>query len=232
VTRSLSSTASKQEIYIRRDLKAVARRWDARAASWDEALEDPDCHLNEDDAYGRFAREVRRLIARRKRFCAGHGVIDAGCGTGLVLGEVISGFSWGIGVDISPRMIRLARTKRMPRTKFIVGDCFELPALCPKAGAVLSRGVMLSHYGRRQGAAILRAARGALAPGGFVVFDFLNATGRTRHVHAPENKTWFASDEMEAMARRAGFFAVKILGKPNRRVLLLLAETNPTLINL
>ena len=212
-------------MYARRHLKAIAARWDARADSWDRALEDTACHLNEDDAYRRFYRHVQRLIAKRREFCAIHGVIDTGCGTGLVLAEVISAFAWGIGLDISPKMIRAARAKRLARTKFLVGDCFDLPSFCPKAGTILSRGVLLSHYGRAQGQAILRAARAALASGGFVVFDFLNEAARTKYRHAPENKTWFGAEEIKSMAFCAGFSTAKTLGQPNRRVLLLLAET-------
>ncbi len=214
-----------RKIYARRQIKKIADRWDARADSWDQALTDSTCHLNEDDAYRRFIRVVRRLIAQRRQFCAAQGVIDVGCGTGLVLAEVISAFAWGIGVDISPRMIRVARAKRIAKTSFLVGDCFSLPSLCPSAGAVLSRGVLLSHYGRKQGQGILEAARSALVPGGFSVFDFLNEAARTQHRHAPENKFWFTGEEIQMMALRAGFSAITILGQPNHRVLLLLAET-------
>jgi SAM-dependent methyltransferase len=220
-----SGIGSARNIYARRQLKSIAARWDARSASWDQTLEDPACHLNEDDAYRRFTRLVQRFNAQRRRFCATRGIVDAGCGTGLVLGEVISAFAWGIGIDISPKMIRVARAKRLAHAKFMVGDCFDLPSLCPKAGAVLSRGVLLSHYGREQGQAILQAARAALVPGGFMVFDFLNAAARTKYRHTPENKTWFTGDEIQSMARRAGFSAVKTLGRPTRRVLLLRAET-------
>ena len=221
----VSLIGAAREIYARRQLKAIAARWDARAESWDQALEDPACHLNDDDAYHRFILLVKSLIARRRRFCSTRGVIDAGCGTGLVLGEVISGFAWGIGVDISPKMIRLARAKHLANTRFLVGDCFNLLALCPKAGAVLSRGVLLSHYGPDQGHAILLAARAVLVPGGVLVLDYLNAAARTSQRHAPESKTWYTGDQIRSMARRAGFSAAKTLGKPNRRVLVLLAET-------
>ncbi len=219
-----SSTGHIRSIYAHRRLKAIASRWDARAESWDRALDNPDCHLNEDDAYGRYTRLVEGIIAERKQFCASHGVIDAGCGTGLVLAEVISAFAWGIGIDISPQMIRAAQAKGVAKAKFVVGDCFDLPSLCPRAGAVLSRGVLLSHYGRRQGMAILRAVRAVLVPDGFLVFDFLNEAARTKFRHAPENKTWFAGEEIQSMALRAGFSTGTILGRPNRRVLLLLAE--------
>jgi hypothetical protein len=83
--------------------------------------------------------------------------------------------------------------------------------------------VLLSHYGREQGLAILRAARAALVPGGFAAFDFLNEASRTKYLHAPENKTWFTSAEIRSLARTAGFSAARIVGTPLRRVLILVA---------
>jgi SAM-dependent methyltransferase len=219
-----SSVGNSGEIYARRHLEAIAARWDSRADDWDHALEDPACHLNEDDAYRRFTRAVQRLIARRRRFCGMCGVIDAGCGTGLVLAEVVSAFAWGIGIDISPRMIRAARSKRLAKAKFLVGDCFNLPSLCRKAGAIFSRGVLLSHYGREQGQAILNAARATLLPDGFLVFDFLNEAARTKYRHLSENKTSFTGEEIQSMAHKAGLSSATILGGPSRRVRVLLAE--------
>jgi SAM-dependent methyltransferase len=219
-----SGSGDSREMYRRRELGAIAPRWNARAKSWDHALEDSGCHLNEDDAYLRFIGVVRRRIARRNQFCAGHGVIDAGCGTGLVLAQVVPAFAWGVGVDISPEMVRVARAKNLVKCSFIVGDCFALPSLYPKAGMIVSRGVLLSHYGREHGLALLKAARLALAPSGFIVFDFLNEAARTQQQHAPENKTWFTGEEIKAMARAAGFSNVSISGRPNRRVLILVAR--------
>lgn len=89
---------------------------------------------------------------------------------------------------------------------------------------MLSRGVLLSHYGLVQGEALLRAAKAALIPGGFILFDFLNASARTRYAHVAENKTYFVSSEIISLAHRAGFEAANILGELERRVLLLLAE--------
>jgi SAM-dependent methyltransferase len=224
MTAGQSGIGPVRAVYARRRLEAIAARWDARADSWDSALADPACCFNEDDAYRRFTRTVQRLIARRRAFCARHGVIDAGCGTGLVLAEVASAFAWGRGIDISPRMIRLARSKQTGKAKFAVGDCFDLPSLCPKAGLVLSRGVLLSHYGRGQGEDLLRAARRVLVPRGVLVFDFLNAAARARYRHGPENKTWFTSEEVSALAERAGFSTIRISGRPERRARLLIAQ--------
>jgi len=219
-----SGSGDSREMYARRELGAIAARWDARAKSWDHALEDSDCHLNEDDAYERFIGAVQRRIARRKQFCAGQGVIDVGCGTGLVLAQVAPAFAWGIGVDISPEMVRVAGSKNLPKCNFIVGDCFALASLCPKAGMIVSRGVLLSHYGREHGLALLKSVRSALGRDGFIVFDFLNEAARTQHQHAPENKTWFTGEEIKGTARAAGFSAVSISDGPDRRVLILAAR--------
>jgi SAM-dependent methyltransferase len=210
--------------YSRRRLDGIAARWDARAPDWDQALKNPACHLNEDDAYRRFLRAARQIIRQRQAFCSTHGVIDAGCGTGLVLAAVLPAFAWGIGVDISQEMLRIARSRQLKKATFVSGDCFELPTLCSKAGAVLSRGVLLSHYGRRQALALLKAAHAALVAHGFILFDFLNQDARARSQHAPENKTWFTATEVCSLARRAGFAEPSSIGSPDCRVLLLLAE--------
>src|SRR5262249_240187 len=121
-------------------------------------------------------------------------------------------------------MIARAKAKKIAGANFIVGDCFRLSALCPRAGAVISRGVLLSHYGSQAGEALLRAAHAALVPGGFAIFDFLNEAGRAKAVHVPENKEHFGRTASEALARRAGFYDVRIIGEDDRRVLLLFAE--------
>lgn len=226
VRRSAGAGASDTlGIYFARQLEAIAARWDARAREWDRNLQDAACHLNEDDAYNRFLKLAKGVISRRRAFCARHGVIDVGCGTGLVMAEIISAFAWGIGVDISPEMIRGAKAKHITRARFLEGDCFQLSQLCDPAGAVLSRGVLLSHYGPQHGQKLLESARSVLVPGGFAIFDFLNERGRTAHRHAPEEKSWFTPQQACALAKKAGFEQVRVIGEPVRRVLLLFGTT-------
>lgn len=212
-------------VYAKRHLRAIAGRWDARAAVWDSNLRDPSCHLNEDGAYARFLAEVDAIIAERREFCRVNGVIDAGCGTGLVLSEVMCSFAWGVGVDISAGMLRAARRKKLEGVRFIVGDCFQLDALCPKAGAVLSRGVLLSHYGLRLGESLLYSARRALVPDGFAVFDFLNAAGRRHSAHRAEDKHWLTFAQARDLGHRAGFQTVQLIVESNKRVQLMLMQT-------
>ena len=207
--------------YRERQLAAIAARWDERAPEWDRALKDPACHLNEDDAYAHFLREADRCVSRRARYCRGRGLIDAGCGTGLVLAELLPAFEWGIGVDISREMLGVAAAKGIARARFLAGDCFRLAELCPKAGAVLSRGVLLSHYGRLQGRALLESAAKVLLPGGFLLFDFLNELARRNYEHSPEDKTYYTPRQACGLARGLAFKTVTVRGEAERRVLLL-----------
>jgi SAM-dependent methyltransferase len=205
-------------------METIAARWDAKARHWEQDLEDPSCHLNEDQAYDQFLQHLALVIEQRRDFCAAQGVVDAGCGTGLVLAKALSSFAWGVGIDISPEMIRMAQAKQLATATFVVGDCFQLSSACPKAGAVLSRGVLLSHYGPQQGKALLGSARAALIQGGFILLDFLNQSGRAKFPHAPENKSYFEPAEVCEMAIASGFRRTQILGEDQRRVRLLLAE--------
>jgi len=210
--------------YRERRLVAIAARWDERAPDWDRALADPACHLNEDGAYVRFLREAGSIVARRVRYFQHHGLLDVGCGTGLVLAELVPHFAWGVGVDISREMIRAACAKRIPGARFLVGDCFRLAEVCPKGGAVFSRGVLLSHYGRLQGRALLESAAEVLLPGGFLLFDFLNALTRRNFSHSPEDKTYYTPRQACALACGLSLRTVILGDEDQRRVLLLLGE--------
>jgi SAM-dependent methyltransferase len=210
--------------YEERQLKVIACRWDAKAADWDGNLEDPLCHLNEDNAYRRFLDEAKKVIHQRRDFCSQNRLIDCGCATGLVLQELVADFAWAVGVDISPQMIRLAQAKQIPNSSFVIGDCFELAACTQPAGAVISRGVLLSHYGRAHSLALLRSAKDALVPAGFLLCDFLNKCSRTRYQHLAEDKTYFDEAEVVGLARKAGFSQAGIIGAAGRRIQLLLAQ--------
>ena len=223
-SRSDANHARAKEIYETRRMPEIAARWNAKAAAWDNELEDRGCHLNEDRAYDRFLDEVVLVIQERHKFCATTGVIDAGCATGLVLAKVISWFAWGIGLDISPEMIRVAQAKRIAKARFLVGDTFNLSQNCPKAGAVVSRGVLLSHYGCQQGELLLKSALDRLVEGGFIFWDFLNQASRDKYEHVPENKIFFEADEVCAMALGAGFRKALVCGEQDRRVRMVLAE--------
>ena len=90
---------------------------------------------------------------------------------------------------------------------------------------MLSRGILLSHYGQRWVVPLLNQVREILSPeGGFAILDFLNAHTRHDYPANPDNKTYYTAEQIRSQADEAGFRRTSILGEPNRRVLLLLAE--------
>lgn len=216
---------SRMEDYDAVRLDVIRQRWDQKADHWDADLADPSCHLNDDDAYHRFLAAAEAAVAVRRAFCGGRLLVDLACGTGLVAAHFVDRFQRAVGVDISPRMLAVAAARRLARVEFLEASCFELAGRIAGAGVVLSRGILLSHYGRRLAAPLLGQVCGILSPdGGFAILDFLNARSRGDYAANPDNKTYYTAEEIQAEAVRAGFRRATILGEPDRRVLLLLAE--------
>lgn len=56
-------------------------------------------------------------------------LLDAGCGTAPMLSLLTARFSEArfTGIDLTPRMIEIAKTKNLPNTTFLCGDCENLP---------------------------------------------------------------------------------------------------------
>ncbi len=205
-------------------LDVIRRRWDTKAQRWDTDLADESCHLNEDGAYARFLETARGIVDQRADFCCRHLLVDVGCGTGLVLASLLGYFAEGLGLDISARMLAVARQRGLPRARFAEGNCFELGQCVQQAGAIVSRGILLSHYGTRWAGVLLGQVHAVVGEGGFALLDFLNASCREQFAERPENKTYFTAEEMAALTMEAGFAHFHILGEPWHRVRMLLLE--------
>lgn len=96
-------------------------------------------------------------------------IVDVGCGNGrhLVLAATLG--KWGIGVDLSPRMLTLARGRVPARTGLVVGDARHLPLPDNLAGAVLAV-AMLHHVPEEAGRrAVASELRRIAIPGGPVL---------------------------------------------------------------
>ncbi|MGO9113533.1 MAG: class I SAM-dependent DNA methyltransferase [Thermoguttaceae bacterium] len=216
---------SRTEDYDAVRLPVIRQRWDQKADRWDADVADQCCHLNQDDSYRRFLDAADSIVAARESFCRDRLLVDLACGTGLVLAHFADRFNRALGVDISPRMLAAAAARQLPRVELLEASCFELAGRIAAAGAVLSRGILLSHYGHRWVVPLLGQVRDILSPdGGFAILDFLNALTRYDYPANPDNKTYYTAEQIRSQADEAGFCRSSILGEPNRRILLLLAE--------
>jgi ubiquinone/menaquinone biosynthesis C-methylase UbiE len=93
------------------------KMWDSIAKSWDK----PGTGLGEND---------RKLVEKTKKFNNANNVIlDYGCASGTICLELAKGVKQACGVDISSKMIEIARRKavenKAANTTFIHGSIFN-----------------------------------------------------------------------------------------------------------
>ena len=115
----------------------------------------------------------------------GSPVLDVGCGNGRHLSLAATLGLWGLGVDISPRMLTIARQRVPDGTGLVVGDARLLPLPDGLAGAAMAV-AMLHHVPDEGGRAMTMAelAR-VLRPGAPVLvsvwaLDDPDVAGRAR----------------------------------------------------
>ncbi len=93
-------------------------------------------------------------------------VVDVGCGNGRHLAVAGQRGMRGIGVDLSGRLLAIARQRVGPDTDLLIGDARDLPIATDAAGAVLAVAVIhhIQEAGGRKDA--VSEIRRVLAPGG------------------------------------------------------------------
>ena len=118
------------------------------------------------------AGEARLVDAMASR---GSRILDAGCGTGRVGGELARRGHSVVGVDVDPELIAAANTDH-PNATWLVGDLAELDL--PAAGIgepfelIVSAGNVLTFLAPGSAPTVLRRLRQHLAPQGRLVTGF------------------------------------------------------------
>ncbi len=111
--------------------KSTRARFDARAKSY------------EDGRLGGWRRAQSELVLARARLHTGAAVLDVGCGTGWLLRRMAHRYSGidGVGLDLSPRMIEIARERTrveaVGNLAFVAGDWMHVdPRLLLQANGI------------------------------------------------------------------------------------------------
>ncbi len=102
-----------------------------------------------------------------------HSLLDLGCGTGSVTLDIITPLPPGarvVGVDLSPKMIEIARS-RAPDLEWLVGDLCAPPVTGPFDLITVCFHTLQMLLDDAQLAQAFRSAAGLLAPGGRFAFD-------------------------------------------------------------
>jgi SAM-dependent methyltransferase len=174
----------------------------AQIAAYDRIAEQRAAYL-EKNAY--YAREVERLV--RSLVAPGSRVLEVGCGLGDLVGAL--GATRAVGIDVSPRMIELARA-RHPDLDLRVCDVETGPLPeGPFDYIVLSD--VVGHLGDVQQA--LEALRPLLAPDGRLVLTYYNflwepvlklAERVGRKTPWPD-QNWLSMQDISNLLRLSGF---------------------------
>jgi SAM-dependent methyltransferase len=133
--------------------------WDAESATFDD---EPDHGLRDPEVRAAWAARLGNWLP-----AAASDVLDLGCGTGSLSLLASERGHHVTGVDLSPRMIGLARAKLAGRDAvFLVGD-----AAAPPVGEQLFDVVLVRHvlWALPDPGRALRLWRGLLRPGGRLV---------------------------------------------------------------
>lgn len=117
-------------------------------------------------------------------------VVDLGCGGGQWLARLTDEGYETVGVDVSPAMLQLARS-RAPEAELICGSFADVQL--PRCDAVTSLGEPVNYLpGAREVKSALKHAYRALRPGGMFIFDVREraATKVEPRVAAREGEGW------------------------------------------
>jgi ubiquinone/menaquinone biosynthesis C-methylase UbiE len=149
-------------------------------------------------------RKVEEAILRLLGEVDSESVLDAGTGTGRMLELLSPHIARGVGIDVSPEMLSIARDRLRdaPHCQVRLGDVYRLPFVEQSFDAVLFHQVL--HY-LDDPASALREALRVLKPGGRVLvvdfapheLEFL----RAEHAH---RRLGFSDREVKAWFRAAG----------------------------
>lgn len=205
--------------YEAMDLSYIKARWNNRAYNWEQEVNDFSSHLNRGDSYNRFI-EILGFVINNMDQSTRKILIELGCGTGLVLERFSSLFQQCVGIDISENMLDVARSKKIGNAVFINDNVFDYLCKNAEATMIVSRGVLLSHYGQDLAVKLLELSYNSLKRGGKIFFDMINATDADR----PKQKTAYTANEMVEIAEKIGFKNIRVYGEVGYPLLYLEAE--------
>lgn len=201
------------------DLKYIRNRWDNRADFWDEELKNSSSHLNRCGSYKKFLELLDVIIAKipadkRKT------LFDLGCGTGAIIQRYARFFEKSYGIDISAKMLEKAKEKNLPNVELLQEDVFHYLNRTRGASAIVSRGILPSHYGLENTLVLVSKIFFALATEGIVFFDLINKDSEK----IPYGKTAYRAEEILNICKKAGFSEINIYAEKNYPLLYIEAK--------
>lgn len=156
--------------------------------------------------YGAFARGAAPGVIQALRAAGIHGglIIDLGCGSGILAGELLAAGYSVLGVDVSPAMLDLARPNA-PGAQFRLASLHTVDL--PPCTAIVALGEAIS-YGLpllSDVQTLFRRCFEALRPGGLFAFDVVirNQTNPMSYTACSEGIDWRVETTVEEEPERS-----------------------------
>ena len=195
--------------------ESVIENWDKEAAHWDKYVRDPHHYVNFENGYQRFIEFMKKNLLEMKstkKFSA----LDSGCGTGIIAGQLSKRNYQVYAIDISPKMLHYAHSK-LKNTEYVRGNILDLPFGDNMFNVVCSRGVLVSHVGKKYTDSFFAEHNRVLKKGGIFMFDFITHFS-TYEAKKRRNKAFFSYNKMKKIVEQHKFVVLDRSGADTNRV--------------
>lgn len=177
---------------------------------------------------GGWYKAQAELVLERARLQAGNAVLDVGCGTGWLLRRMAHHYSGitGLGLDLSPRMVEVARERARVEAvgglTFVAGDWMEIdPRLLIQANGMQSADLVCSvstfHYFSDAAVALQKMCQVTSRGGRLLLLDrarersLLTFLWELVHrVLLRDIVRFYRSDELVSLVEAAGFADARV----------------------
>jgi len=189
--------------------------WNKEAEQWETHLKNSDHYVNIEDGYNRFLNFTKKVLTNNHLPKSGR-CLDLGCGTGAVANRQKKYSKNIIGVDIADKMIDEAR-KKVKGVKFVLANSLDLPFPDQYFKLIASRGILISHVGKKYYEDLIKEANRVLAKKGYFIFDFLANINKGEN-KLRKNKAIFNKTKITRLLEKNGFKVMDFDGQDNQRV--------------
>lgn len=193
----------------------VIENWDKEAAEWDKNIKKPKFYVNIENGYSRFLDFMKKEISNSNR-SANLIALDSGCGTGSIA-DVLKNKGYRVfGIDISPEMLRFAH-KDPAAVQYVLANSLDLPYVDNHFDVVCTRGVLLSHVGKKYMDLFIQEHNRVLKNGGLFIFDFITHFDKSETRYR-RKKTSIDYKSMAELLKKHGFEVTGRAGNDSNRV--------------
>ena len=145
-------------------------------------------------------------------------LVDAACGSGHVLSMYHERYDQShalLGVDLSPRMVSIARGRLGTNAHVVVGDMRDLSAVASGSSSAVLNFFALHHLDPEDVVLVFREWHRVLGPGGQLVVATWEGSGAIDYGDVSDIVALrYSSDEMAAWAQEVGFTVTRCVVEP------------------